>query len=214
MNTDSVVSAARFDGLRFSVSPDVAGGEGAEVVVEGVRLVMTGAGFQTVVAELSRQVSTVSRERIDGLLAAMDENPRLRPIRWYYSSLFRVAGVRDELAISGDLIDGGIEIRARFAQMESGNLLRQLRDRARNLASVTARLHLSAVNGALQVQLDLTPDVNGMLTNLLLNRMGERPGLSRVDATTVRIELAEVVANATKDRQAQAATCGPPPGSG
>jgi hypothetical protein len=58
-----------------------------------------------------------------------------------------------------------------------------------------------AVDGALQIRLDLTPDVNGLLTNVLLNRMGERPGFSKIDAATVRIELAEVVAVATADRK-------------
>jgi hypothetical protein len=201
MNADSAGSAARFDELRFSVAPEAIGGEAAEIVIEGVRLTLTSAGFQTVIAELSRQVSTLSHERIDALLTAMDENPRLRPVRWYYASLLRVAGVRDELAIGGDLFDGGLEIRARFAQTESGNLLRQLRDRARNLVTVAARLHLAAVDGSLQIRMDLTPDVNGLLTNLLLNRMGTQPGLTRVDATTVRIDLVEMVAIAAADRQ-------------
>ena len=203
MIADSAERAVRFDDVRLSVSPDSIGAGASEVVVEGMRLMLTSAGFQTVLADLSRQVSTVSHERIDTLLAAMDENPRLRPVRWYYASLFQVVGVRDDLAISGDLIDGGIEIRARFGQTESGNLLRQLRDRARNLVTVSARLHLAAVDGALHIRLDLTPDVNGLLTNLMLNRMGARPGLSRVDATTVRIDLAEVVAIATADRQSR-----------
>ena len=200
MNDDSAVSAVRFDDLRLSVVPDGTGGEIAEIVVDGVRLTLTSAGFQAVIATLAQQVSVLSHERIDGLLAAMDENPRLRPVRWYYASLFRVAGVRDDLAISGDLFNGGIEIRARFAQTESGNLLRQLRDRARNLATVTARLHLAAVGGALQIRLDLTPDVNGLLINLLLSRMGAQPGLSRVDGTTVRIDPTEVVASAMAAR--------------
>jgi hypothetical protein len=43
--------------------------------------------------------------------------------------------------------------------------------------------------------------VNGLLTNLLLNRMGTQPGLTRVDTTTVRIDLAEMVAVAAADRQ-------------
>lgn len=199
MNDDSAMSAVRFDDLRLSVVPEGIGGEAAEIFVAGVRLTLTSAGFESVIAALAQQVSVLSHERIDGLLAAMDENPRLRPVRWYYASMFRVAGLRDELAISGDLFDGGIEVRARFAQSESGNLLRQLRDRARNLATVTARLHLAAVDGALQVRLDLSPDVNGLLTNLLLNRMGTLPGLSRVDGTTVRIDLAESVVSATAD---------------
>lgn len=201
MNDDSVMSAVRFDDLRLSIVPDGIGDEGMEIVIDGVRLTLTSAGFHAVIVALAQQVSVLSHERIDGLLAAMDENPRLRPVRWYYASLFRMAGLRDELAISGELFEGGIEIRARFVQTESGNLLRQLRDRARNLATVTARLHLAAVDGALNVRLDLAPDVNGLLANLLLNRMGAQPGLSRVDGTTVRIDLAEVVASATADRR-------------
>jgi hypothetical protein len=194
-------SAVRIDDLRLSLPPEVISGEAAEVDVEGVRLTVSQAGVQVLVRFLSQQVSTISRERVDGLLATMDEHPRLRPVRWYYASLFRVVGLRDELAISGILVDGGIEIRARFAQAESGNLLRQWRDRARNLATVTARLHLSAVDGALHVRLDLTPDVNKILVNLVLNGMGARPGLSRVDATSVRIDPAEAVAAAVADRR-------------
>ncbi len=194
-------SAVRFDELRLSMPHDAIGNGPAEVGIEGVRLTLTRAGVQDLVEVLSRRVSTRSRDRIDGLLAAMDENPRLRPVHWYYASLFRVVGVRDELDISGDLVDGGLEVRARFAQTESGNLLQKLRDRARNLVTITARLHLAAVDGALHVRLDLTPDVNGLLTNLLLNGMGTRPGLSRVDDTTVRIDLAEAVEAAVGDRQ-------------
>lgn len=192
-------SAVRFDDLRLSLAVEALDGAAA-VVVEGVRLTVSRAAFQALVAFLSEQVSTISRERIDALLATFDEHPRLRPIRWYYATLFRVAGLRDELAIDGTLIDGGIEVRARFAQAESGSLLRQLRDRARGLATVTARLRMSAVDGALHVRLDLSPDVNGILTTLVLNGLATQPGISRVDAVTVRLDPAMVVAEATSER--------------
>jgi len=192
--------ALHFDQLRFSLPIDIVNGP-EEIAIEGFHLFLTSDGFQTVVTTLSQQISMLSRERIDGLLSAMDENPRLRPVRWYYASLFRGLGLRDDLDISGLLIDGGIEIRARFAQAESGNILRQLRDRARNLATVTVRLHLSLLDGAIQARFKLSPDVNGLLTNLILDGMGARPGLTRVDASTVRIDLGEVVASATAEQR-------------
>ena len=184
--------AVRIDDLRLSIP--VSSGQPVTPEIDGLRLTVTNEGLEVSLSFASGLLSTVSRARVDELLAAMDENPRLRPVRWYYASLFRVAGLRDELAISGQLIDGGLEIRARFAQVESSGLLRQLRDRARNLATVTVRLGLAAEVGSLRVRLDLSPDVNGTLAKMILNGVVERPGVTRADDTSVLVDLAAVSA--------------------
>lgn len=184
--------AVRIDDLRLSLPVPTGGTVTPDIA--GLRLTVSNEGLGVVLGFASDLLTTVSRARIEELLAAMEENPRLRPVRWYYASLFRVAGLRDELAISGDLIEGGVEIRARFAQAETGGFLRQLRDRARNLATVSVRLGLTAEAGALRVRLDLSPDVNGTLARLVLNGAGDRPGIMRADDTSVLVDVGALVA--------------------
>lgn len=184
-------AAIQIDDLRLSV-PVPSGGRATPDIL-GLTLTVTNEGLTDALSFASELLSTVSRARIDELLAAMDENPRLRPVRWYYASLFKVAGLRDALAISGDLIDGGVEIRARFAQAEPGGLFRQIRDRARGLATVTVRLGLTAEAGGVRVRLDLSPDVNGTLAKLVLNGARDRPGITRMDETSVLVDLAGVL---------------------
>ena len=184
--------AIRIDDLRISLP--VPSGEKVTPDILGLTLTVTNEGLAVALSFASELFSSVSRARIDELLAAMEENPRLRPVRWYYASLFKVAGLRDELAISGDLINGGVEIRARFAQAESSGLLRQIRDRARGLATVTVRMGLAAEAGGVRMRLDLSPDVNGTLAKLILNGAGDRFGITRLDETSILVDLAAVIA--------------------
>lgn len=182
----------RVEDVRLAVRLEA--GQPGRPELRGARVTLTTEGLNVALGFASGLLTRISRERIDGLLTAMEQTPRLRPVRWYYASLFRLGGMQDELLVSGDLFAGGMEIRVRFQREEGGGFLRQLRDRARSVATVTLRLTLAAEDGRLRARVDLSPDVGGLVTRFVLNGVARRPGVERIDDATVGIDLGALLA--------------------